>query len=394
MKRPSFFFNPCGYSSGPYRVPQAVLPPSGSLIVDNGYFTLITAARMQLLGVQRGSNAQCFFSTLGPGFIFQGTDGQAEVTTAPALTLPLVNAPDGGGNFPATGTAKYIMVGNGANPATWQMIAAPTSGSYILTSNGGAFSLQPPGDVPALNAIFAAATSSTHPEAIGFVQTGTDGSGNPTFSSRKFAGTGTGDQPMVVRWNGTSGRYEITGLLTSETLKQTTIGFQKLQGLDNTGANISGGFAVRPDSGITQSGVDFMAFDSATNIVYRAAPPTYVQIFNDTTTPLTANVMAQPAPHLYIGSQTIHYPTVEVGAQIILANLERPIITLFVDGVEVRRWDFQTGVANTAGAAIATFNVRHLFTSLALGSHTFDFRVSPASPASLLHSSAYLQTLR
>ncbi len=390
MKRPSFFSNYCGCPSSTHsRVAVPVLPATGSLVYDDAYFTLITAARMQVLGVQRGSNAQAFFSTLGPGFLFQGTDGQATVEDEPALTLPIVNAAVDG-SFPASGTAKYIMVGNGADPATWQMIAAPTSGSYILTSSGGTFSLQPPGDVPALNAIFAAATSSTHPEAIGFVQTGTDGDGNPVFSSRKFAGTGTGDQPMVVRWNGTSGRYEITGLLTSETLKQTTIGFQKLQGLDNTGANISGGFTVRPDSGITQSGVDMLAFDSATNIVYRAAPSTVVQISSNTTTAASTGSMAQPTPHWSFGAQTIHYPNVEVEALCVFDDIERPIITLYVDGVEVFRWDFTTNSTTASG----NYRVQYILTGLALGSHTFDFRMQTTTAANIIHSTASLKTLR
>lgn len=128
-------------------------PPNGAIIADNRYFSLLTAPQGQLLLVPKGSNTQAFLKGAAGfrGFVFYAGE-EVALVNAPMLTLPLVN-PAVSGAFPATGaTFPYIMVGTG-DPAAWQMVHAPTAGSWMIQANGGVFSLVDAGTIPGMDTI-------------------------------------------------------------------------------------------------------------------------------------------------------------------------------------------------------------------------------------------------
>lgn len=372
-----------------------MFPVQGALIFDDRYFSLVTATNLKVLGVQQGSNAQAFLTSSIRGFLFYGSDNQVSVTATPSVTLPYVN-PAVSGSYPETGTAAAIMIANGADPMNWQFFHAPTTGDWFLMAKGGTFSLQEPGEVPAINQIFADAATSITPELIGFVQTGVDGGGDPVFSARKFAGTGTGEQPLVIRYNGTSGRFDVTGLLDSDTLQHPRMQFNTVFGLNDDGTNTTDGFAVRPDSGITQADVFGLSYDKGTKKVYRDAAHTYAVASSETLSGLFPNnVLTAVSGHLNLGSRIIHYPNVRITAMMRTADVENPVMALFIDGAEVFRYTHLPVPSGATNNGKWLFTFEYLATGLSLGSHTFEIRVQAAtSPGgNIARSYISMQTL-
>lgn len=363
--------------------------PLCSTICDPRYLTLTTVPSGRILAVAPGSNCQAFVGeaaawqllvSYGPGLGYGPT-------STPSLALPAHTIPT-----PVTSESfPFLLIAEGGGATTpWKSLAAPTGGNYFLTAKNGVWSFTDAGQIPGLNSIFTDAGSSAQIEALGFIQTGTSG-GSPVFETRKLVGTGTGETPLVLALDTGTGRYVVKAANLGGDIKYGSLKFVTLGEVDGSGVATTGGFSIRPDSGITQANIYGLVYDSGTGKVYRAAASTIEVIEQVTASGAITNTgsMQSVPGHLQFAAKDFHYPDTEITFTAKFNATENVSFGLFQDGSLIHTWTTANGVETES-----LYSASWIVKSLSLASHQFDIRLSANSAFNVTYSCATMKTLR
>ena len=343
---PQKFFSGCGCNSGTGSVPSGYAAPTATpiaTICDDRYLTMTSVPAGRLIVIPPGSNCQSLMENSDAESLIVSAGGALgyKWTKEPKLSLPkLVGSPATG----APTAFPYIMVSNGSGSVTpWQQLPCPTAGEwYIKGTTGGWTLVENSPQATQLGVTFAAAATGTALEAIGFVDVGAG-----VYQPRRLIGSSTLDVPMMLHYNGTSGRYEmkaaaITDSLYIGNIKATTFGEVSALGVPTADS-----FSARPNSGITQADIYGLVIDAPNGKIYRA-PRTKSWTQDNSTagpvvTPNTSTWIALGGGHGSI-SITPNSPVVlfmcDVSWDLTTGSGEFVDFALFLNGsgVEVKRW--------------------------------------------------------
>jgi hypothetical protein len=389
MNLPQRFFSSqsdCGCANAPSpSVPCAT--PGGATICDPRYYTMTYLPSGQILGIAPGTNCQVKIQEGAAGglLVSLGTGLGFGATVAPALALPV--QPMSEGAF-----VPFMLGAMGAEPTTpWKRFVGPTSGTFFLTWTPSGFTLTDATDLPNLINTFAAAGNGPSLEMVGYVQTGTV-DGEPVFEARKLIGSGTGTQPLVLVFNGTTGRYEVRAAALDAPYNLGAVGIVTF--FEQTGGVMTaGGFSIRPNSGITQADIYGLLYDSGAKKVYRAPAHTQQQKSYDVNVAHTiGDTYVKYAGHLQFDSATFNYPTVLISWMVCFSTQEQCNVGLFRDDTLIMEWNF-----DVSGQPNSTFGTTYLDTEVALGVHVYDLRIrqedSDVESKTIFFSSCNLTTL-
>lgn len=375
-RRPSFYFahGDCG-CSGPQTYGRTqtgcdtgLVPATGAIIADNRYFSLPTSQTGQLLLVPKGSNAQHFLSAPNEGFVFFGSMG-AYVEKEPKLSLPQLN-PAVSGVHPEPPTFKMLVVGNGATPAQWLHVVAPSSGSYILQAKDGAFQMVDAGTIPGINQVGSEAGSASLGMPLVLVE---DEDKPGTYIVRKLQIIH--DRLYQGFVDPDSGHTGVRPIPTTAQAKHPRGHFMELQlgtyeQVGPLGNIIPGGMeqAIATGSGAIADG-HLVWYSPANKKFYKIPQQTRSFRFRntvDTFASIPAGYQALPGGHLVSENPiTINYPTVRIDGQVSFGGDERATFGLHRDGILIQEFT----VNNTTDCTM--FYVEE---GLPLGPHYWEFR--------------------
>ena len=388
-KLPIKFFSGCGCNSGTGSVPSGTACPTATpiaTICDQRYLTLTAVPYGRLIVVPPGSDCQTFMENSDAEAMVVSVGGALgyKPTKEPKLSLPkLVGSPTSAAPAPF----PYIMIAGGSGSTTpWQMLPCPTAGEwYIKGTTGGWTLVENSPQATQLGATFAAAATGTALEAIGFVDVGSG-----VYQPRRLIGSGTLDVPMMLHYNGTSGRYEMKAAAITDSLYIGTIKATFFGEVSSGGVPTANSFGIRPNSGITQSDVYGLMINGPTGQVYRAPVHTYLTAESDvhTATQTPSGGFDVVPSHTMSVSGTFNYPTVEVGFMFKFNGAEDADFGLFQDGVLAHTWSTSHGTA-----VESYYTGAWILTGVSLGAHTFDIRVKAGSTYSAWFSNVTVKTL-
>ena len=382
-----FFSCDCDSGTSPSGHAHTLCPPTAT-ICDDRYLTMASVPSGKLLVIAPGTNCQAYMANSDAGALIVSAGGNLGYipTKTPALSLPKL------AGSPATGAPDpfpFIMISTGSGDTTpWKQLPCPTAGEwYIKATTGGWVLVQNSPQATQLGATFAAAANGTSLEAMGFVDVGSG-----VYQPRRLIGSGTLDVPMLLHWNGTSGRYEmkaaaITDSLYIGNIKATTFGEVSALGVPTADS-----FAIRPNSGITQANVRGLMINGPLGTVYRAPAHTFLTAESGThTATQTATGGFDVVPsHTMSVSGDFNFPTVEVNFMFKFNGAEDADFGLFQDGSLVHTW------STSHGAAVEShYSGSWILTGVTLGTRTFDIRVksTAANTYSAWFSNVTVKTL-
>lgn len=358
----------CSGSSG-FSTPGGstpTLPANKTVVCDDRYFTLLGGPAGKLMMVPVGSNCQMFLepSVAGTiGFVFVDAMGRAYIEPQPKMNLPFIN-PAVSGSVPATGNFKHLIVGSGADPSNWQMMTAPTAGSWMLQANGGAFALVDVGQIPGIAEIGASATFVTKAQVIGVVETAP---GSGVYVARKI--TPQNERVMVGDTVSPQGWRAIdpTEYLKHNKCKFTEGNLGEFHHIDSGGNQIPLGMAAQPLAGAGSDALG-VVYSYTDFKFYRRPVPTYNSNTVNSVASFTghpADYTALPGGHGLSGSLQINYPTVLVTAQLALGADENMDFAIYRDGVQKQTYTF--GSPETVALSYVDKNVP-------IGAHSWEIR--------------------
>lgn len=395
MKRPSFFFSSdCGCSGGgapnyPRGYGQPCDPGTPASICDGRYSTLSNSANVKLLAVAPGTTCQTFLtSPVAGGFVVPDGIGVGfKVVQQPTQALPTQALATGSPLVPQT--IPFLLGALGSSPTTpWVELPPPPSGTWFLTATTGGWTLTDATNFPGLSPIFSAATGTTSIEVMGFVQSGS------TFIPRKLVGSGTLDVPLVLHFNSTTGRYEVTPAATASPTAFNQIATISLFETGTGSAGAPGPFTVRPNINggtfHTADACDFLMLDNTTGQLYYPPGPTYA---NQTSTSNSASMtVGTPLQIVDFGTLGLNYGTVLCAWQVKTNLSDHPVIQLLIDGTVAATWDYSTD----SGLDDRIFSGTKVITGLSFGNHamTMQFTTNNSGGQVVGYYNADIITLR
>lgn len=369
--RKFFTCNECGGSTDP--------------ICDSRYFALAAANKLRLLGVTLGSDCQLFLGSDYPGFAFMGADSQIFISKQPQLSLPSFNTPTGE-VYPVGGGFSQLIIANGADPATWYFLTAPSTGDYVLSVEAGEFRLKSPGSAAAQTAVCSADNSVTKGNIVLCKKTGEDGDGNPIYGLKKLAVL---DKHVLVGdVDGGTGEVGYKALPSDETLQHELAEFEDLKAgmyrqFDvDTGNTETGGMNVGVSFGGSDpvTDLEIVMYSITTNRFYRAPARVRESVSNPSVVACADNgTFVSMSGHALFAGKTFNYPDFMIFAEIGLLQTDPDYsdidFGLFIDGILVYTWDVHGSTDNT---------LSHLYKGVALGVHTVEIRIKQAAKSGSL----------
>lgn len=343
-----------------------VFPVNGAIISDDRYFSLLTAPRGQLLLVPKGSNAQAFLTGASgfTGFVMYA-NGEVSLVNAPALTLPVIN-PAVSSVYPPPGTFKYLFTGTG-EPAAWGMVAAPTTGVFVLQSQNGSFQLVDASSIPGIDQIGQSGTTVAKGGLMMLVNTS-----GTHYALQRLA---VAHRRVVVGdIDGTTGASGYKSIGDTETLFHPTIQtnafqFKTLQALDSGGNLVSTGLelAAATGSGAVTDGLRLFYSPGAKKLMLSPAQTvnfTQVTTVSASITPPT-DFAAMPSGHGGGVSLNYNYANVRIDFQMNTAANETLTLGLYRDGILLQQFPATNET---------TFSFTFVDQGNPLGAHTYDVR--------------------
>lgn len=393
-RRPMIFFSTgdCPCSTPPDGIAPCVETPATPRTVCNDkYLTLTTSPKGQVLIVPKEAKCQVYLSSTFPGFLFF-TAGEVSVTKAPKLTLPLLN-PAVDDAYPEPASFDYLAVADGADPASWYHLRAPSVGEWTVGVEGGKFLLKQAGTIPGLNDIGESEDTETLGGLLLIVESPAD-SGEYVLTRLAVA-----DKRVVVGFvdadTGASGFKTLpdADFLEHPKAAFTTLRFYQLETLDSDGDVISGGMelAVVTGGSATTDGVR-MIYSPAKKRLFKA--PAHTIHSTKVDTPMISGGVLPPVtfgtmPGGYgAGSSLVYnYPTVRIDFTITFSLVEDVILGVFRDSVLVEEF------ASTSTSFVSLFCIDE---DVPFGSHTYDVRwrkLSGTGNARAEHSNMLITTI-
>jgi hypothetical protein len=368
--------------------------PENRLICDDRLVGLVTIPRLQILGVRPGGNCMANLVTQR-GFVFDDGSGAGQyIEPAPGLNLPIIN-PLASWAYPVPAAGfQFLLIGTSDNPSLWKFVAAPTGGSYFLSSQNGQMNFVNASVQPVVQSVCGSVSSSALVAVVGCVPTGTfDTNGNPIYGLNKL--TLRDNRPVV-------GRLDTDGITKLTTPSDTTPFYHPIIQADKiilTGNN-SGGLNIVILPTFTTTGMGSVTdaspiyYSPTTGLIYSSAG-TGSQIIalnqvlsTDQSAPTVATWTVINA--FNFGTQTVNYPNLSVGWNLCFNGSPVFLIAVFIDGIQNLTWSLSRPSQPSprcAGTGIIT--------GIALGNHTIDFRINVTSTSVALNDgNAMIHTVR
>lgn len=365
IKRPMLFFTSCGCPSSPSECVESV-------VCDDKYYTLANVPNGKLLVIAPGSKCQTFL-TPERGFLFDPGSGFVGPTSEPQVTLPILN-PAVSGNHPATGTFKFLFAGGTGDPSPWNFLAAPTSGEYIIQSEGGVWKLVDVGTIPGLTGVGASATFATIGQVLSLVETAPASGEYVVRKLKSF------DERPIVGVDDDDG----TGIRSLPLDKRLThpLGFfgelSVFKFIPADGAGEPLGELPELPGGVTDA--KRMLYSASQQKIFR--PSTGISDDGIQTTEAVSASLATGSFHTISDLGTVTTGTTIFFAWSIETNIvEQLKVQLWIDGASVYEWDYST----TSTAVQSQFSGMAFHTGLSEGNHEIELKVRPYTGAMVVN---------